>query len=142
MSFSSEYKDRRDAGNNDSGRLSLDNISNNDMIEIKTGNNIYRFVFADASLRQGMLSGGVLNDRPRSAILIGSIIEGADVEVSESSGLQVGGRAVFYILSSAGMERLITSVVISLTLIKSDKKSPFVTDSSDRMLPAQCLMSA
>ena len=141
-SFSSECEDQQDAVNNDSGRLSLDNINRNDRLVIKTNNSTYQFVFADPALRQGMLSGGALRGVPRSAILIGSILEGPDGRASEIPGLKVGARAVFYMVSSAGMERLITSVVLNLTLVTGDKKLPPVTDSSDRMLLAQCLMSA
>ena len=141
-SFSSECEDQQDAVNNDSGRLSLDNMNRNDRLVIKTNNSTYQFVFADPALRQGMLSGGALSGTPRSTILIGSILEGADGCASEIPGLKVGARAVFYMVSSAGMERLITSVVVNLTLIKGDKKLPPLTDSSDRMLLAQCLMSA
>ncbi len=138
--FSSECEDQQDAVNNDSGRLSLDNIVRTDRLVIKTNNSVYRFVFADPALRQGTLSGGALSDAPRSAILIGSIMEGADGRASEIPGLKVGARAVFYLVSPTGMERLITSVVINLTLIKGDKKLPPVTESSDPMLLSQCLM--
>ena len=140
--FSSECEDQQAAVNNDSSRLSLDNMTRNDRLVIKTNNSTYRFVFADPALRQGVLSGGALTGAPRSAILIGSILEGADGRTSEIPGLKVGARAVFYLVSTAGMERLITSVVINLTLIRGDKKMPPVTESSDRMLLAQCLMSA
>ena len=140
--FSSEGEDRQNVRNNDSGGLLPDNLSINDRMMIKTNNSVYRFEFSDVALRQGALSGGALSDKPRGAILIGSILEDADGRRSEIPGLKVGARAVFYLISSAGMERLITSVVISLTLIKSDEKLPLVTDSSDRMLLAQCLMPA
>ena len=141
-SFSNECEDQQDAVNNDSGRLSLDNMIRNDRLVIKTNNSTYRFVFADPALRQGVLSGGALKGAPRSAILIGSTLEGADGRMSETPGLKVGARAIFYLVSSAGMERLITSAVINLTLIKGDKKLPPATESSDRMLLSQCLMLA
>jgi len=137
--FSSECEDQQDAVN-DSGRLSLDNMVKADRLVIKTNNSVYRFVVADPAMRQGTLSGGALRDTPRSAILIGSIMEGADGRKSEIPGLKVGARAIFYMVSSTGMERLITSVVINITLIKGDKKLPPVTESSDRILLSQCLM--
>ncbi len=149
MSFLNECEDQQDGVNNDSGRLSLDNMTRNDKLVIKTNNSTYGFLFADPALRQGTLSGGALTDAARGAILIGSILEGADGRASEIPGLKVGARAVFYLVSSAGMERLITSVVINLTLIKGDKKlgdkklgdkkMPPATESSDRKL---CLMLA
>ena len=129
-SFSNECDDQRDAVSNNSGGLSLDNMTGNDRLVIKTNNSTYRFVMTDPALRQGLLSGGALSDTPRSVILVGSILEGAGGFVSDFPGLKVGARAVFYLASSAGMERLITSVIIKLTLIKGDKKLPPVTDSS------------
>lgn len=141
-SFSSEYADQVEAVKHDSGRLSLDNMIRNDKLVINTNNSAYRFVFSDPVLRQGVLSGGALGDAQRSAILIGSIMEGADGGKSEIPGLKVGARAVFYLISPAGMERLITSAVINLTLIKGGKTLPLVTDSADRMLLSQCLMPA
>ena len=141
-SFSNEYADQVEAVRNDSGRLSLDNMIRNDKLLIKTGNSAYRFVFSDPALRQGVLSGGALSDTPRSAILIGSIAEGADGERNEISGLKVGARAVFYLVSPTGMERLITSAVVNLTLIKGDRNLPLVTESSDRMLLSQCRIPA
>jgi hypothetical protein len=121
-----------EAGNRDSGRLALDHLTRNDRVLIKTSNSVYRFEFADPALRQGVLTGGTLNDAARGAILIGSVIEGADGRVSEITGLKVGARAVFYLASPAGMERLITSVVVNITLIRGDKV-PLPADPSDRM---------
>lgn len=139
-SFSNECEVEEEAGNSDSGRLVFDNITRNDRLLIKTNNSLYRFVFADPALRQGALTGGTLSDASRSAILIGSIIEVADGRVSETPGLKVGARAVFYLVSPAGMERLITSVVIKITLIRGDKNLPLLTDSSDRMFMSQNLL--
>lgn len=141
-SFSNEYADQVEVVKSDSGRLSLDNMIKNDRLMIKTGNSAYRFVFSDPALRQGVLSGGALGDAPRSAILIGSIAEGADGGRGEIPGLKVGARAVFYLFSPTGMERLITSAVVNLTLIKGDKNLPLPTDSSDRLLLSQCRIPA
>lgn len=133
LSFSSEGEGQQDAVNN-SGGLSLNRQIRNDRLVIKTVNSTYRFVLVDPDLRQGVLSGGALTGAPRSAILIGSVFQGAAGSASEIPGLKVGARAIFYLVSSAGMERLITSVVVNFTIIKGDEKLPPVSRSSDRLL--------
>ena len=40
-----------------------------------------------------------MSDAPRSAVLIGSILEGADGRASEIPGLKIGARAIFYLIS-------------------------------------------
>jgi hypothetical protein len=124
-----------EAGNN-SGRLVLDDMARNDRVLIKTNNSLYQFVFADPALRQGALTGGTLDGVSRSAILIGSIIAAEDGRAGEIPGLKVGARAVFYLVSPAGMERLITSVVINITLVRGSKSLSPLTASSDRLFPS------
>jgi hypothetical protein len=139
-SLLNECEAEENARNNDSGRLVLDSMTRNDRLLIKTNNSIYKFVCGDPALRQGVLTGGTLDDASRRAILIGSISEDADGRKLEIPGLKVGARAVFYLFSPAGMERLITSVVITLTLSRGDKNLPLHTDSFDRMFVSQSLL--
>ena len=119
-SFSSESEDR-EGPDDESEEPGPDSLMSKDKVLIKTANSLYRFSVTDAALRQGGLSGGTLGDDTRSAILVVSIREGADGHVNETPGLKVGARAVFYLVSHTGMERIITSVVTDLTLIRDGK---------------------
>ncbi len=109
------------------GEIAFETLKNNDRILIKTNNNTYRFSVVDAALRQGVLVGGSLGETPRRAVLVVSVTQGAGGEVAETCGLKAGARAVFYLVSLDGMERLITSTVISLRLVCNDNQTRAVS---------------
>lgn len=109
------------------GEIAFESLKKNDRILIKTNNNLYRFSVVDAALRQGVLVGGALGDTPRRAVLVVSVTQGASGDVLETCGLRAGARAVFYLVTLDGMERLITSVVTALRLVRpSDEMLPVV----------------
>jgi len=118
--FLSEPEGREEPGD-DAEKPDLEALMSNDQVLIKTDNSLYQFSVTDSALRQGRLSGGGLGENPRTAILVVSIRESADGQVSETPGLRIGARAVFYIVSQAGMERLITSSIADITLIRNGK---------------------
>lgn len=134
-SFSSE-SEGWSGSSDDSEKPDLDGLISGDRVLIKTENNFYQFSVTDAGLRQGRLSGGDIGDNARTAILVVSIRESADGRVSESSGLKIGLRAVFYFVSHIGMERLITSTVTHLTLIRNGKAWPLPVSSFNRKRPS------
>src|SRR5262249_32859417 len=102
------------------GEIAFDVLKKHDRILIRTHNNLYRFSVVDAALRQGVLVGGSLGKTPRGAVLVVSVSQEATGEVSEMCGLKTGARAVFYLVSFDGMERLITSAVSSLRLVRNE----------------------
>lgn len=102
------------------GEIAFENLKKNDRILIKTNNNLYRFSVVDAALRQGVLVGGSLGDTPRRAVLVVSVTQGTGGDVTEMCGLKAGARAVFYLVSLDGMERLITSAVTALRIDRSN----------------------
>jgi len=104
------------------GEIVFEDLKKNDRILIKTNNNLYRFSVVDAALRQGVLVGGSLGDTPRRAVLVVSVTQGTGGDVSEMCGLKAGARAVFYLVSLDGMERLITSAVTTLRLVRSNSE--------------------
>jgi hypothetical protein len=105
------------------GEIAFGALKKNDRILIKTNNNTYRFSVVDAALRQGVLVGGSLGETPRRAVLVVSVTQEDSGEVSETCGLKTGARAVFYLVSFDGMERLITSAVSSLRLVRNDNQT-------------------
>ena len=111
-----------DAGT--TSEICLDNVDPSDRIVIETRNSLYQFSVRDASQRSGVLSGGPLSEDIRDAVLMGTLSsDGGGFKVNHLS-LKTNARAFFYIKSSRGVERLITSAIISLSLIKSDSRTP------------------
>ncbi|HXG95010.1 MAG TPA: hypothetical protein VNN73_21905 [Blastocatellia bacterium] len=93
--------------------MELKNISEEDQILIRTQNSEYRFSVTDPEERRGLLSGGSLGDRQRDAVLVG-MLGITDGLKSDISSLKTGGRALFYLKSNYGVERLITSVITGI----------------------------
>jgi hypothetical protein len=104
-----------------SSSIAFDNVSANDRVIIRTKNSLYRFSVNDPAQRQGLLSGGRLGDSPRNAVLIESLVEDGSRVGGSPSVLKVGSRALFYLLTPRGVERVITSVITDLTLLKDDQ---------------------
>jgi hypothetical protein len=85
-------------------------IQSKDQLLIQTANSEYRFRVTNAEQRLGRLTGGTLGDGEREAVLAGAI-SGTGGLGQLDPGLQPGGRAVFYLTATRGIERLITSVI-------------------------------
>jgi hypothetical protein len=90
--------------------IKLSEIQSSDQLLIHTANSEYHFRVTDAEQRRGRLSGGTLGDSERDAVLAGAI-SGTGALGQIDLGLQPGGRAVFYLTATRGIERLITSVI-------------------------------
>src|SRR5581483_9622991 len=90
--------------------IQFSEIHPNDQLFIHTANSEYRFSVTDAEQRRGRLTGGTLGDSEREAVLAGAISATGGLG-QLAQGLQPGGRAVFYLTATRGVERLITSVI-------------------------------
>jgi hypothetical protein len=86
-----------------------------DQILIRTQNSEYRFSISDPEERRGTLTGGTLGDKARDAVLVGSLVEGNGSLDNVTAGLKTGRRALFYLTAKNGVERLITSMITSVT---------------------------
>ena len=90
--------------------IKFSEIQSKDQLLIQTANSEYRFRVTDAAQRRGRLTGGTLGDSERDAVLAGAIsATGALGQIALA--LKPGGRAVFYLTATRGIERLITSVI-------------------------------
>jgi hypothetical protein len=98
--------------------ITLDDTQPNDKLVIKTRNSEYRFQVADPVSHKGMLSGGALGEEPREAYLIESLCKGEDGKLRASHELNAGDRALFYFSSRQGIQRVTTSEISSLRLVK------------------------
>ncbi|MFY9555595.1 MAG: hypothetical protein WAV47_12855 [Blastocatellia bacterium] len=99
--------------------ITFDDIRPNDRIVIRTKNSEYRFSVIDPGSHRGMLSGGSLGEEPREAILIESMSKGDDGALQDFHGLKTGGRALFYLSSGRSVERVKTSKIDTLVLVKA-----------------------
>jgi hypothetical protein len=99
--------------------ITLDDIKADDKVVIKTRNSEYRFAIIDPLSHKGMLSGGALGEEPREAFLIESLGKDEDGASREFPGLKTGARALFYLSSGRVIERVTTSEISGLALVKA-----------------------
>lgn len=99
--------------------ITFDDIKVNDKVLIRTRNSEYRFSVIDPLNHKGMLTGGTLGEEPREAFLIESLGRGEDGTLKDFRGLKTGARALFYLSSGRSIERVTTSKIDSLVLVKA-----------------------
>jgi hypothetical protein len=100
--------------------IMFNEFESSDKVIIKTKNSLYRFSIENPSERQGVLTGGKFGDSPRRAVLIESLVESGGGVWSDMMGLKVGARALFYLQSPTGLERVVTSEITELTVVKKN----------------------
>jgi len=79
--------------------IDLDDLKAKDKVVIRTRNSSYRFLVTDPAKRQGVLTGGLLGNSTRDAVLIESIAVEGDTKLERSSGFRTGARILFYLSS-------------------------------------------
>lgn len=102
--------------------ISLDDIGEHDKVVIKTRNSEYRFAIIDPPSHRGMLSGGAIGEEPREAFLIESRSKDEAGASREFRGLKTGARALFYLSSGRALERMTTSEIAGLTIVKANDR--------------------
>ncbi len=107
--------------------ITFDDIKTDDRVLIKTRNSEYRFSVIDPSNHKGMLSGGTLGEEPREAFLIESRSKGEDGALRDFRGLKTGARALFYLSSGRGLERVTTSKISGLTLVRAADRTSLIS---------------
>lgn len=90
--------------------IKFSDMQTKDQLLIQTANSEYRFRVTDVEQRRGRLTGGTLGDGEREAVLAGAI-SGTGGLGQIDLALKPGGRAVFYLSATRGVERLITSII-------------------------------
>ena len=109
--------------------ITFDDIKVDDKVVIRTLNSEYRFSVIDPRNHKGLLSGGTLGEQPREAFLIESLSNDAGGDLREFRGLKTGARALFYISSGRTIERVTTSVISGLTLVKAADRTSLISRS-------------
>ena len=107
--------------------ISLDDIGADDKVVIKTRNSEYRFAIIDPPRHKGMLSGGAIGEEPREAFLIESRSKDDAGASRGFPGLKTGARALFYLSSGRVFERVITSEIADLTLVKARDRDSLIS---------------
>lgn len=102
-----------------SSTITFEDIQANDKVLIRTKNSEYRFSVIDPVNHKGMLTGGSLGEESREAFLIESLGRGEDGTFKDFHGLKTGARALFYLSAGRSIERVTTSKIDSLVLVKA-----------------------
>jgi hypothetical protein len=97
-------------------KLAFEDIEESDTIMIRTQNSEYKFAVTDPEGRRGVLTGGSLGGERRDANLVGALPQSGPAVVGDTSKLETGSRALFYLSAKRGIERLITSVITAITI--------------------------
>jgi hypothetical protein len=96
--------------------INFEDLNPKDKVVIRTRNSTYRFLVTDPTRRQGVLTGGTLGNSTRPAVLIESFID--EKEIGTSYRLRTGARSLFYLSSGKGVERMATSIIEELAVIR------------------------
>lgn len=107
--------------------ITFDEIKVDDKVVIRTLNSEYRFSVIDPRNHKGLLSGGTLGEAPREAFLIESRSNDGGGDLREFRGLKTGARALFYISSGRTIERVTTSTISGLTLVKAADRTSLIS---------------
>ena len=106
-------------GNNTEGQvIELDQLCKGDRVSVQTRRSSYQFSVSDASRRRGTLTGGALGNQILEAFLGGTISK--DRTDSDSSELKTGARAIFFIDLRYKAQRLVTSPITDIAIVKGD----------------------
>jgi hypothetical protein len=106
--------------------LSFDDLTATDKVVISTQNSQYRFSVIDPARRRGTLSGGSLGDQPRDAILVGTLGEETIEFDTDTWNLATEARAMFDLRANNGWERMITSPITDIALIRDEKRKHYI----------------
>lgn len=104
--------------------IDFDGLNPKDKLVIRTRNSTYRFLVTDPAKRQGVLTGGAIGNHARSAVLIESFTD--DHRIESSHGLKTGARSLFYLSSARGVERMATSIIEELKVIRTSQEIPLL----------------
>lgn len=107
--------------------ISFGQMRKDDKVLIDTANSRYQFAVSDPEKHKGMLSGGVIGEEPREAVLIESIIPSENGDPRDFWGLKRGARVLFYLPANGGFERVTTSKISSLTLVKAADRTSLIS---------------
>jgi len=111
---------RRAAASDGTCDLMFKDFEASDEVLIRTKNSTYHFSIDNPAERRGRLAGGRLGDAARQAVLIESFVDEGGGMWGDVSGLKVGARALFYLQTPAGIERVVTSEITGLSVVKGN----------------------
>jgi hypothetical protein len=94
--------------------ITLTELNVDDEISIRTKTSEYRFIVTNPGLCRGILTGGVLDQQPHDALLVGGIFP-RNGNTRDPKKLETGARALFYLNGKQGLDCLTTSVITELS---------------------------
>jgi hypothetical protein len=99
--------------------IAFNGLSAADEIAIHTINSRYRFLLIDPAEKRGLLSGGLLGDRQREAILVGTLASKTRAFAIDSPVMKVGDRVLFCLIDGNEAENFFTTVIQQLAHIRA-----------------------
>jgi hypothetical protein len=101
----------------DTAALEVARLRSADVILIETRSSVYTFTLFDPAMRQGWLSGGLLETKAVIVKWSGTVIKNAPGEQLDRKLLLCGGRAIFHIVHGSFPNNfLVTSTILRLSL--------------------------
>jgi hypothetical protein len=98
--------------------IRFEDLNVNDQILIRTRNSAYHLMVLDPQKRHGILTGGSLVGNERRVVWVESLEEDPRGFLRDLSELRRGARSFFYLDSPSGIDRMITSTITDLILLR------------------------
>jgi hypothetical protein len=97
--------------------INFDQLKAGDNLILNTENSEYRFKVTSPSDRRGILSGGQLGSEAHEAVLYGLTSE---TESINEKAISVNAKAIFFLQTRRGLQRLLTSIITNLKLVRNN----------------------
>jgi hypothetical protein len=104
--------------------INLNEIQVNDQFLLRTQNSLYRFLVTTSGTVKGRLLRGEQLISAAEVLLIGSSDAQNSNPLLRSQTLQVGTRAVFQVTEGDNKQRLLTSTITKLSMVKATDPNP------------------
>lgn len=100
--------------------IAVESLKNGDELIVSTENSQYVFNITDARERRGMLSGGQLGNNAREAVFY-CVKIGEGIEDIDNSHIRTNAKAIFFLDTGNGIQRLLTSHIVKLQLTNRNR---------------------
>jgi hypothetical protein len=110
--------------------LALSDLKATDRLRLETKNHRYEFELVDPAEKRGLLSGGTVGDKPREAVLVGSMAKNTSGFDCDKLIVRMGDRVLFGIITDDKLQSFFTSGVRRLTVIRGSEHPRDMTATS------------
>jgi hypothetical protein len=96
--------------------IKFDQLKVGDKLILNTANSEYHFKITNAVERRGILSGGQLGNEAHEAVLY--CLTNSNLETLSDKQISVNEQAIFFLQTKVGLQRLLTSDITNLRLMR------------------------